>query len=461
MDVDTFVDILNLRQNGQTNSSPGNPVNGSGRRLNRIAVIDPNYVAGSGSPYVTFEGESALSGKQFAVAGTYKPQANDRVLMVPVGQSYMIIDQVMNNLQNAVVSSGPRAYETPWHEINRKNEPALSNGWTTYDPFVAVFAAPRFKIDAKGKLRCQGLLYNPTSSQTGLLFTLPSGFRPDQRKRFNCPAGVNGGHAEVTVDTNGNVTLLGYLYSGNANYLDLSKIRFFPSSSAIPWTYVTTSQLLQSWTTPVNSDGQLRYYVDPDGIAHWEGSIGGGTTTGLNFFPLSAGSPLIPDDNLGHIFCQPCANGIARIDVNGAGPNCAILQAGSAANTYISMDGIEYAGANNICKIRLATGSGLVSAFANSWANFNTGFGVARYYKCSAGIVYVSGLLQGGTIAAILSAFPPGYRTSAVVITSVIASNVESRIDTGNGGTMTVSGYGTGGSNGFLSLEDIRYPAEF
>jgi hypothetical protein len=33
-------------------------------------------------------------------------------------------------------------------------------------------------------------------------------------------------------------------------------------------------------------------------------------------------------------------------------------------------------------------------------------------------------------------------------------------LDLNSNGALTVSGYGTGGSNAFVSLEDIRFPAE-
>lgn len=66
-------------------------------RPNRLAVVDPAYVAGSfpGTlPRVTFEGESTLSAKRYNVAGTYSPQPGHRVLMVPVGSTYVIVGKL-------------------------------------------------------------------------------------------------------------------------------------------------------------------------------------------------------------------------------------------------------------------------------------------------------------------------------------------------------------------------------
>lgn len=62
-------------------------------RRNRTAKIDPAYA--SGAPKVTFDGESTLSVKTYARLGSYTPAANDRVLMVPVGTTYVIVGKIV------------------------------------------------------------------------------------------------------------------------------------------------------------------------------------------------------------------------------------------------------------------------------------------------------------------------------------------------------------------------------
>ncbi len=65
----------------------------------RLARVDPAYTpfgAGSGYPNsvppakVTFEGESTLSTRAYAVAGGFVPAANVRVVMVPIGTTYIV-----------------------------------------------------------------------------------------------------------------------------------------------------------------------------------------------------------------------------------------------------------------------------------------------------------------------------------------------------------------------------------
>lgn len=72
----------------------------------RLAVIDPAYVAYTypGTlPKVTFEGEDALTTKRYNVVGDYLPNPSDRVVMIPVGHTYVIlgpIDTPMTRVEN-------------------------------------------------------------------------------------------------------------------------------------------------------------------------------------------------------------------------------------------------------------------------------------------------------------------------------------------------------------------------
>lgn len=74
-----------------------NSTNGAADKGIRLAVIDPAYNPFS-SPYpdgiplpkVTFEGETTLSGKAYAVASGYIPSPGARVWMVPIGNSWLI-----------------------------------------------------------------------------------------------------------------------------------------------------------------------------------------------------------------------------------------------------------------------------------------------------------------------------------------------------------------------------------
>lgn len=65
----------------------------SATRPARLATIDPAYT--SGRPRVIPDGESAPSGKRYPYLASYTPAPGDRVLMIPVGTSYVIVGRVI------------------------------------------------------------------------------------------------------------------------------------------------------------------------------------------------------------------------------------------------------------------------------------------------------------------------------------------------------------------------------
>lgn len=67
---------------------------GSADRPIKLAVIDPAFDPAQFPavlPKVKFEGESTVSGKFYAVASPYWPQPSDKVWMVPIGSTYLIV----------------------------------------------------------------------------------------------------------------------------------------------------------------------------------------------------------------------------------------------------------------------------------------------------------------------------------------------------------------------------------
>lgn len=66
----------------------------------RLGTIDPAYVAGSfpGTlPRVTFDGEGTLSTRTFVCLSPYWPAPSDRVLLAPVGNTYVITGSVSSS----------------------------------------------------------------------------------------------------------------------------------------------------------------------------------------------------------------------------------------------------------------------------------------------------------------------------------------------------------------------------
>lgn len=70
---------------------------GSADRSIKLATVDPTWSVLDGLlPKVTFDGETTLSGKRYAYAGSYFPVGGDRVWMVPVGTTYLIVGSASN-----------------------------------------------------------------------------------------------------------------------------------------------------------------------------------------------------------------------------------------------------------------------------------------------------------------------------------------------------------------------------
>src|SRR5689334_12648182 len=74
---------------------------GAGTRAVKLATIDENYptdpyyAGGLHGPKVTFDGDTTLSANGFAyLPHAYVPTAGDRVIMQPVGNTYVIAGSI-------------------------------------------------------------------------------------------------------------------------------------------------------------------------------------------------------------------------------------------------------------------------------------------------------------------------------------------------------------------------------
>jgi hypothetical protein len=58
----------------------------------RLGTVDPSYVGGN--PKVTFDGEGALSGRGYAYLDSYLPWPGDRVALIEVGSTWLIVGSI-------------------------------------------------------------------------------------------------------------------------------------------------------------------------------------------------------------------------------------------------------------------------------------------------------------------------------------------------------------------------------
>jgi hypothetical protein len=95
--------------------------------------------------------------------------------------------------------------------------------------------------------------------------------------------------------------------------------------------------------------------------------------------------------------------------------------------------------------------------YINGWADYGLPYSPCGYRKLSSGLVIMRGLTQGGS-AAQICVLPPGYRPGIQMLYIAETSpNVQCRMDLQTDGVL----YHTGGSNGWISLSNICFFAEY
>lgn len=96
-------------------------------------------------------------------------------------------------------------------------------------------------------------------------------------------------------------------------------------------------------------------------------------------------------------------------------------------------------------------------AYTNGWTDYSAPFGPCGYRKLSNGMVTFKGIIQGGTATPMFTlpvGYRPGYQVLLTAATSVTGGTC--RLDVQTDGVV----YHTGGSSGWLSLNNITFLAE-
>lgn len=92
----------------------------------------------------------------------------------------------------------------------------------------------------------------------------------------------------------------------------------------------------------------------------------------------------------------------------------------------------------------------------NSWTNYNSTYSPAGYFKDKNGIVYIRGLVKGGTLATTVFTLPAGYRPQYSMILSQACSTGFCRVDVRSDGSVMIT---ANGSTSYTSLEGISFRA--
>lgn len=120
--------------------------------------------------------------------------------------------------QNAAYSRNLHELEdSGWHEIGESGKPAFQNSWVNFSAGGIGFASAAFLKDGLGFVHIKGLV---KSGVAAVIFTLPTGCRPQGEEVFGVDTDT--GHGRVDVAVNGEVT---YVSGGTGNF-QLSGITF-------------------------------------------------------------------------------------------------------------------------------------------------------------------------------------------------------------------------------------------
>lgn len=125
----------------------------------KLATIDPEYDPADWAvgtpPRVRFDGETTLSGKLYPVLDGYWPRPGDRVVMLPVGTTYLI------------VGSLDTGRATGWRPVS------FLGGWGN---FGSPWQTAQYRRDHDGRVWLRGVISGGTVGSAA--FRLPEGFRP-------------------------------------------------------------------------------------------------------------------------------------------------------------------------------------------------------------------------------------------------------------------------------------------
>lgn len=323
----------------------------------------------------------------------------------------------------------------------------LNGDWRNYSDLVSSMGAiqysdPKAFLSKNGWVTMRGLLRKPTAAGANdLVFTLPSGFRPEVTSLFICYMVNNNAMAPVGLKVlpNGEVRLLTAV-SANVE-LSVAGIVFnvnsySPLTLTSPWTAYDSGTF-----------GAPSVYMTPDKVGTFRGAVQGEGTLGNTAF--NTPGSFLPAGVLGngvHMATANSGGGFSYANMsmtNGAYRPRVSIPAHLSGNVYL---GSGYA------KTRRHP-----ETFINSWANYGGAFPWAQATKTEDDMVILNGLMRAGTFNQPAFTLPPTMRPKRTVIRVGTANDEFARIDIDpSGGVKPVAGV----ASGWVSLDGIMFAAE-
>lgn len=407
---------------GYVNSTSGG--GSSADRPVRLATIDPYYTVGN--PRVIFDGEGSLSEKTYAFASDYSPTAGDRVYMLPVGNSFIVV--------NKIAPTPTRPVFLPMSLIQGLSKPYSE---TAYSPI-------RITKTLSGAVLISGMVEATVGKA---LAVIPEPLRPEMD--MDMPAISSSGKASLSISAEtGEIMLIAPLATGTVlQWVSLDQITY-PTNPDLAWQSIAP-KLVNGWTAEMESgnDLDLGYAKDRNGRVWFRGRISRSPNPAAESLIFNMPEGYRPE------FQQHFINdGYSYFSGNDVGSNGDYRwkdYSGSALS--LKLDHTSY--------FDKSVGGWTDLAYINNWKRVGTGFPNIGYKKDPDGVVHLRGLITGGSLNTTAATLPAGVRPKYRLLRTTVAGGftTPARFDILPDGRIEIV---SGGNLGWFSLDGQSFVAE-
>jgi hypothetical protein len=260
---------------------------------------------------------------------TGAPATSAKIICFAIGSVANASTLEVNSSGNIVANSGVSAFYQSLQMAyvdsgTSLTSPTLGSSWAN---FGSGYEGAGYVKDSGGNVHLQGLIKSGTTTAGTVLFTLPSGSRP--QSDIMLPVAANNSYGSIDVQSDGDVVVR----VASSTWTSLSGV-VFPTTTS--W---SAPSLGNSWVDYGGAFAGAGYYKDGSGVVHLRGLVKDGTTTqGTVIFTLPVGSR--PAYDL--IFPVPSSGGsdsYGAVDIKSSGD---VWIRGLAGSTYLSLSGISF-----------------------------------------------------------------------------------------------------------------------
>lgn len=327
----------------------------------------------------------------------------------------------------------------------------LENTWASYNS--SSWYSPAFTRTTAGIVELHGLVKNGS----GLITTLPDGFRPRKQLIIPTLSGSTNALARIDVKADGTVS---WANGGDNGWISLDGINFMSSDfdSSLTWvqpTLLCPSGCTTAWTNYGGNYGNLEVTKD---------SIGRGLLYGL----LKAPVPYPPANysdlaTITSTYRPPTSDIYPDITSN---PTYASYEVTNGSVKYRTNQGTSWKSFSAIYYPSSTSATWTTVPLSSSWVPYNaagSGYSQPQFTESSDHIVTLRGLIKLGTVGTgttVIATLPPGARPATRLIFIAAGyggtAEVPVRLDVFPTGEIKILN-SSGVANNYLSLANISF----